>query len=148
MPSLAWAPIAKFNLPAGDFNAPWVAALEDFGSFTLLRLEAEGEWSAITGMRSCGPNGLPGTTWSDDRLLLGDCPVGALIGRIGGSTASLKSAGVDLTTGDSKPFPVGSLAVIRIPDKAIGPLFLGFNIVLRPVQTQSLIVTISGAARG
>jgi hypothetical protein len=144
MPSLSWVTIRTYTCPPGPLVSPWLPALLDLGDFTVLRLETKGEWTPLAGLPSCTPDGLPGTGLEDARLLLTDCAVGALIGRIGGSSASLKSAG-DPAAGDTKPFPIGTFAVVRVPEKATGPLFVGVNVTVRPVQITALEVTISGA---
>jgi hypothetical protein len=90
----------------------------------------------MSGLPECGPDGLVGQTFPADRLFVSDCAVGALLGRIGGSSASLKGgaapasqggeskpdpAAAKADDGPSNPFPVGSHTVIKLPADAIGP---------------------------
>ncbi len=147
MTSLTWTTLKTFTLPQQAVAVPWLMALENFGRVTnYLKLTAKGQWTPMSGFAACGPDGLTGQTFPEDRLLVTDCPVGALIGRIGGSSASLKTPNPVVEAGEGKPFPVGSFTILKLPDKAVGPLFLGFNVLFRPVDLTSLEVTIEGGA--
>lgn len=97
----------------------------------------------MEGLSSCEPDGLTGQSFPDDRLFVTDCPLGALIGRIGGSSAGLKVPAPATDAGETKPFPVGAYAVVKIPEKTAGPLYLGFNILSRPLRLESLEVEIA-----
>lgn len=123
---------------------PWIVALDLLpADATYLRLIAtRGEWTPLAGLGTCGPNGLLTSALTDDRLIVTDCPAGALIGRIGGSSASLKSPTPDTAAGESKPFPVGSHVLLKVPAGALGPLYLGFNMMFRPFSLVSLEVEI------
>jgi hypothetical protein len=121
---------------------PWLVALDQMPDGTHLKIQAEGEWSMGDGQyASCGPDGLAGMAIPADRLLAADVPFGALLGRIGGSTATLTA--VSASAGETKPFAVGTTCIIAIPDKAVGPLLVGFNGVLRPVLLRRLKVAVS-----
>ena len=149
MINLTWNAIGvPFELAADSVIAtPWIMVCEDLGSATThLKLKATGNWVPMSGLSSCGPDGLAGQSFSDDNLLLTDCPVGALIGRIGGSSASLKTLTPAVDAGEGKPLPVGSQTVLKLPDKFVGPLYLGFNILFRPVKVGSLRVQIEGGS--
>jgi len=115
-------------------------ALEQFGVATHLKFVVTGRWVAMAGLDPCGPDGIYTSAVPDDRLMLAECAAGALIGRVGGSSATVKFAAT--ASADSKPFAVGSYAVVKLPDAAVGPLFLGFNILGRPVRVESLNVEI------
>src|ERR1044072_325680 len=92
MKILTWTPVTTIRLPAQDVLTTWLMAMEEVaGTVTHLRLKANGRWTPLAGLSVCGPDGLTGQTFPDDRLIVGDCPVGALIGRIGGSSATLKA---------------------------------------------------------
>jgi hypothetical protein len=147
MISLTWKPIHKFTLDEKDIFAPWILAQEEVGAATTyLKLMAEGEWIAMAGLTECGPDGLVGQSFPDDRLMLADCSVGALIGRIGGSSASLKVQNPSAESGEVKPFPIGCHTVLKLPEKCVGPLYVGFNVLFRPVKLKSLTVDILGGA--
>jgi hypothetical protein len=137
MPIVTWTEIKNFVLPAGDVTAPWVLVVDTIRGATYLQINATGQWTAMTGLLApCGPDGLAGLTLPLDRLVLPDAPPGALIGRIGGSSASLKA---------DNAFVLGGSCVVAVPSGSIGPLFVSFNIAARPVSVQSLNVVVSGA---
>lgn len=147
MISLTWKRIDTFIVPERDVVEPWLMALEDFGAATTyLKLISKGAWTAMAGLAECGPDGLIGQSFPDDRMVVTDCAVGALIGRIGGSSASLKAQNPPADSGEVKPFPVGRHAVLKLPDKFVGPLYLGFNVLFRPMKLKSLEVEIIGGA--
>ncbi len=147
MITVTWKEIVTFTLAAGEIAPPWLLALEDLGAATVyLRLKAKGKWSPLSGLGDCGPDGLAGQSFPEDRLIVTDCPVGALIGRIGGSSATLKAASAAADSGESKPFPIGCHTIVKLPEKTLGPLYVGFNIVIRPMKLTELTVEISGAS--
>jgi hypothetical protein len=159
---LNWQPVGVYRRPAGDVVEPWLLAWENMPQAArYLRLTTTGRWTPMSGLPECGPDGLVGQTFQADRLIVSDCAVGALLGRVGGSSASLKGGAAPANQGDqskngapaekveenpSKPFAVGSHAVIKLPDDAIGPLFIGFNILLRPVSVRTLEITIQSSS--
>jgi hypothetical protein len=142
MTVIAFAALPAFSREKLEIAEPWLVALEELGVSTYLKLVVTGSWTPMAGLGACGPDGVHTSAIPDDRLILTDCPAGALIGRIGGSSASLKAATPD--GGESKPFAIGSHAVIKLPDNAVGPLFIGFNILIRPLKLEKLEVTIMG----
>ena len=109
----------------------------------------------MSGLPECGPDGIVGLTFPNERLIVADCAVGALLGRIGGSSATLKAAAPADAKSDAgaakpesdepKPFAIGTHTVIGLPEKGVGPLFVGFNILLRPVQVRALTLTIESS---
>lgn len=121
-----------------------MAALESFGEANLLRIQATGTWAPFAGLPSCGPDGLAGFNYPDSSLIVADCPVGALIGRIGGSSATVKAVG-DAPPGQTKAFAVGSYCVVKLPEGVVGPLFIGFNGLLRPVMVEALTLALATA---
>ena len=163
-----WQPVGVYRRPAANPDEPWLVAepwliaWEDLPQAAkYLRLKSIGRWTPMSGLPECGPDGLVGQTFPADRLLVSDCAVGALLGRIGGSSASLKVSMAPASHGSelksdagpakadddpSKPFGAGCHAVIRLPENAIGPLFVGFNILLRPIRVRTLEVTIESSS--
>jgi hypothetical protein len=118
-----------------------LAEIEIPASASHLKLEAKGTWTAIAGLKPCGPDGFAGSVVPDDQLIMSDCAAAALIGRFGGSSATMKVAGAQAPA-DAKPFAVGSHVVVTLPDDFIGPLYLGFNLMRRPIPVQALTVDI------
>jgi hypothetical protein len=84
-------------------------------------------WRSAAG--ECGADGLKGA--ANTGMLLTNTSAGALIGKIGGSTADLPDAqgqaGASTAYSGRKVFPVGSYAVIALADTDSGPLFLTMN---------------------
>ena len=99
----AWTPVYEFLTPGKTY-----------------RLEADQKWTPeISG--ECTADGNPDTKRSDDLLLPGTA-AGALIAKIGGSTADLK---VDK---DKVPlFAAGRYCVFTVESGKVGALYLGVN---------------------
>lgn len=77
-------------------------------------------WSyADSAKARCGPDGDSAAVLSRMKCLLPSAPVGALIGKFGGSTA-------DVAADKATMFVVGKFCVARVPDGG-GPLFLTIN---------------------
>lgn len=147
MITLSWSELGKINLSKEDIAVAWLVALKEIApTIKYLRLEASGKWTAMAGLASCGPDGLVGQSFPDDRLIVTDCAVGALIGRIGGSSATLKGPSATPDAGETKPFAIGSHTLIKFPDNAVGPMYLGFNILNRPVKLEKLELNILGGS--
>jgi hypothetical protein len=130
----------------GPFPEMWRVAARVIHDCTYIRLEAAGQWQALPEgqAETCGPDGYIGKKFDSKDVLLSDCPGGALIGRFGGSSAAFPVA----PTADAdkgKLFPIGSYCIVPVPEKSIGPLFIGFNIVTRPVRILRLTLKIEGA---
>ena len=130
---------------------PWCVAAPMLRDVTYLRITAAGSWIAAgEQLMPFPPDGHMGLPIHSDKLLLPDTPVGALIGRIGGSSASLVIT--PSATGDallaSQTFAIGSHCVIAVPERLLGPLFVGFNWKPRPIMVKELTVSVFGAAPG
>jgi hypothetical protein len=149
MPTIAWTELTRYQLAQGAaahrIDAPWIAVVHDLAEATLIRISATGTWSPLAGLPQCQPDGLVGMSYPEAGLVITDCAVGALIGRVGGSSASLKAATADTTAGETKPFPIGKRCVLRLPQNALGPIFIGFNCLARPVNVVSIEVTFESA---
>ena len=146
-----WTELTTFEISQErDVSAPWILVLETLRDATHLQIKAEGSWAAMGGsLTVCGPDGHAGIPVVPERLIATDCPVGALIGKIGGSSAAVSSAAhmyaSERPVGEGKPFAIGSHCVATIPDKSIGPLFVGFNCLFRPVRVSCLKVVVAGS---
>ena len=132
-----------------EVTEPWIPVLETFSAATHLQIKVEGSWTPMAHVEECGPNGLLGLPIQPERLVLPECAFGALLGKIGGSSAThvagAAGGNADATITAGKPFAVGSYCVVKIPDKAVGPLFVGFNGLMRPVLVKNLTITIQTA---
>ena len=121
MTSIDWTKLDdefRVVVPAKPAAGLWTLVRTFVSNSQIIRLEAEGEWSPVSdlGLR-CGADGLRSWIFGRDQLLFKKAPLGALIGKIGGSNTS---------TEESEIFLVGSVAVFQI-DKAVGPLYLTIN---------------------
>jgi hypothetical protein len=130
MTNLSWRKLKTVRIDARPAGL-WNLALEYVPASRLLRIKVADEdesgaavartWNPTSGL-SCGPDG---TTPQVARTLLWtQAPYGALIAKVGGSTADLP--GKDGSFDGKKVFAVGSYAVIAL-DKDAGPLFLTMN---------------------
>jgi hypothetical protein len=160
MPLINWSDLPVFEIAGVDVTEPWIMVVETLRDATHLRIKSEGSWATMGGvLAACGPDGHASLRVHPDQLVVADCPVGALIGKIGGSSASLAGSGPQPAAGsgasstggmttsgaDGRPFALGSLCVVTVPATSVGPFFIGFNSVLRPVQVTRLRVTVGTA---
>lgn len=83
----------------------------------LIKIEASGDWS-YSGARQCGPDGDLNALVSGRSTILSAAPVGALLVKVGGSTAGVSDGVVRVA---------GSSAIVQIDDKGGGPIFLTIN---------------------
>ena len=145
--------------PPGPFNPLWSLVIEAVVDWKTLRLHADGSWTIAGGVRS-GPDGV-GVAVDASLLLLPDCSPGCLVGRFGGSSVGPSPAAApSRTTGDGSGmpatrtgapavqpgiFPIGRDCIYKVPDGVVGPLFVGFNMVSRPLTIAELKLTVQGA---
>jgi hypothetical protein len=170
MQPISWTELASFELTPRDVFEPWMMATEAVRDATHVRIQAEGSWCVLKGIvADCGPDGHSGLRVAVEHLVLPDCPFGALIGKMGGSSASATvlcalSVAAAATTPpvgglaaattppaggsvqDGKPFPLGVLCVLPISNVVHGPLFIGFNSTLRPIRVNTLKIRVGLAA--
>lgn len=145
MPQVYWSTLATFApLHGAAVDDLWFVAAEVIRDCTYIRIVAEGEWNTpwTAAAGTCGPNGQVGAEVPANQLLTADCLVGAIVGRLGGSSAGYAAGATDIEKG--KPFPIGAYCVMPV-SKGIWPLFVGFNTVKRPIQVTRLTLTIEGA---
>ena len=151
MPIVNWRVLPAFTAPAGQVIKPWLLAFDSLGDGTHVRIEADGEFLVSgDGMQRCGPDGLTNVNSIDKtRLLISDCPLGALLGKIGGSSALFSAVEKPNSTAtaitEGQPFAIGAHLIATLPAKSIGQLYVGFNDLRRPVEIISLTVTASVA---
>jgi|HubBroStandDraft_6_1064221.scaffolds.fasta_scaffold1012325_1 hypothetical protein len=109
---------SRVVVPAKPANGLWTLVRSYVGSSQIIRIEAQGQWKPVPGVElPCGADGLQHWMFGRDHLLYKKAPLGALIGKIGGS---------NISTEESEIFLVGSTAVLTI-DKILGPLYLTIN---------------------
>lgn len=111
---IPWSKLAVVTVPAVPTGF-WTLAHDFLQAGTFVKLEANGEWSFSKGTKN-GPDGDPGALLTAAAALEPKAPVGALIAKVGGSTAG---------AADGDLFTVGSYAVIKV--KAAGSLYLTIN---------------------
>ncbi len=138
MAIMNWVELTSIaQIPVGPFKKPWHKVADISLGVTHLLLRAGGTWSAIPRvLAACDPNGHAGLILPGDRVVLVDAPPGALLGRIGGSSANLKPDGV---------FAIGTDCVVQVPANSVGPLFVSFNITSRPVDVEAFTISVSSA---
>jgi hypothetical protein len=120
MAGKTWQELAKNVQVQAKPEGLWTPAVEYVGDKKLLKIEVrdtKAHWEYADG-KSCGPDGDTKAQFKVGTLLLENAPVGALIGKVGGSTAG---------SADGKVFVVGRFCIIRLDDKIEGPLFLTIN---------------------
>jgi hypothetical protein len=133
-----WDEIGRFSREDFVISLPWTVLIESIGRATYLHFSASGDWKLPVSDERCGPDGRIDLVISADRLVIPEAPVGALIGKLGGSSAHRS---------DGTLFAIGAVCIIKIPDGIVGPLFLSLN-GARPGsgdRITSLNVVVSGA---
>lgn len=147
MPEISWNIIKQVSFPPGEVLWPWSVAVESLSDLTHLTIKASGSWEDCVGQfKPFSPDGHTGISIQADRLILPDAAVGALLGKLGGSSASLLLPAAGTPSIESRPFPIGSYCRIALPTASFGPLFVGFNWIVRPLRIITLEVEISGAS--
>jgi hypothetical protein len=143
-----------FTITNVTVTVPWILACPSWRSITHLQIAASGVWRQegdSTG--DCEADGRQGASVPIEQLAVTDCPPGALIGKLGGSSASLGPASGTTPNpapllAEGKAFAIGSFCTIALPTGCIGPLYVAFNGLKLPVRVNSLTVTIKGAPSG
>jgi hypothetical protein len=130
-----WNPILiGFKVPQGA-DMPWTTALEYAPIGRLLKIEmvvdpnsstpTGGVWTPRGSAKPCTADGEFCNGLGDAGLILSTAPRGALIGKIGGSTADHC---VDTSQAPTRLlFSIGRFSVLTVPQTPTGALFLGIN---------------------
>lgn len=95
----------------------WTWAFDYVKGPVMIKIQASGAWS-YSAAKQCGPDGDLNVLMSSAKALLPGAPIGALILKVGGSTAG---------TTDGTVKVAGSGALVEIPDTVSGPIFLTIN---------------------
>jgi hypothetical protein len=114
-----WEPVGKqpLSVPARPATGLWTRVIDYVHAPLILRIGATGEWRPVPDLPPCGADGLHAWYLGRDWLPAKNAPLGALIGKIGGSISSIDDATI---------FLVGSYSVLTL-DKQAGPLYLTIN---------------------
>jgi hypothetical protein len=142
-----WTELKSYELANKSVDAPWLMVIESVGDATHLKIEAEGQWNAPGSvLPACGADGLAGIVLPDNQLILSGCRFGALIGKFGGSSAIHHTpAQPGVSPAADEAFAIGTFCLLKLPVDTLGPLFVGFNAISRPMQVAALKVKVSGA---
>ncbi len=109
----------KCSLVPAKPDGLWTAVHDFISGTVALRFKAKGEWSYAP-KRKCGPDGVRGLGLPQDVMVPGT-PLGALIAKIGGSSADKPDATKQAV------FAVGSECVVVLDGKNSGTLFMTMN---------------------
>ncbi len=138
MPQPAWRLIVEKKQIPDPQNAQWTQVLDYANPTKLLKIVVVNQNGEPDPTKTWQPKGFPAGGCSADgdyenkqspqitgSPLLVSAPRGALIGRIGGSTADQS---VDASTNPSRIiFAVGRFCVLAVPTAPVGALFLAVN---------------------
>ncbi len=117
-----WTHIGDYDIPAKPAGGLWTLVHEHFEGPCRLKITVSPEqtWRfADEAEAQCGPDGNPVSHLPGSLCLNTNAPIGALVGKIGGSTAD-KTGVVD--------FVAGGFCVVVLDDATkSGPLFLTIN---------------------
>jgi hypothetical protein len=116
---LLWRRLKDVKVPAGPGMA-WTPALDFVAPKRLYRLEVQpgGKWKLKDQAAECTADGYGrDVARGASTPVVADAPIGALIAKVGGSTAD--------NTGQL--FAVGRYCVFQVEDAKAGPLYLGAN---------------------
>lgn len=113
---MGWVEVATVSVSAKP-DGMWTWAHDWVEGPALIKFEAEGNWRyAPAG--ECSADGDLSSLIAARNCLMPDAPVGALIVKIGGSTAGAK---------DGKLFLAGHKAIVHIDQSVSGPILLSIN---------------------
>ena len=115
--SREWQEIARESVPARPSNGIWTAIIDYVTGPVILKITSSGEWQPVDDLQACSADGLRHWAFGRDSLLTKKAPLGALIGKLGGS---------NIATDEADIFLVGTATVVTI-DRPAGPLYLTIN---------------------
>lgn len=105
---------------------------------THIKIEVEGRfWMGNNQLPEFDADGSRISIVPAEALILKNCRFAGVIGKFDGSSASHKASTNEGSATDvaiDEPFTIGRFCIVKIPAAACGPLFLGFNTMLRPVM--------------
>jgi hypothetical protein len=115
--AMTWAEVKDGIVVPAKPPGTWTWAVDYVRGPALILLEASGRWSYASS-RECGPDGDLNSLVRTETTLLPGAPLGALLAKVGGSTAG---------AGDGLVRVVGSRGMLQIDEKTSGPVFLTIN---------------------
>jgi hypothetical protein len=124
--------LAKFDVPSVG-GILWTNAIDFVPGGTTLKISVEpgSEWTPEGCLKPCSADGEMDQVLSQATLAISGVPRGALIGRIGGSSADQTLDAASAATTNQSPrmflFAIGRFCVVQIPANTSGALFLGMN---------------------
>ena len=126
-----WTPLQlKTDQISAKPLAIWTLVCDYVKGPLKLKVEATGTWD-YSPSKSCGPDGSRQGGFPANALNP-SAPLGALIGKIGGSTADKPLSS----------FVIGSYTVIALDDKAEGPLYFTMNDQIEHFDDHDKFITI------
>jgi hypothetical protein len=115
--SRSWREVGKHNLPARPDFGIWTPVLDFVTGPIILCITATGRWKPVEALDDCDAGGFRRWSFGRDALLTKKAPLGALVGKLGGS---------NIAADDAEVFAVGTYFVLNV-DKQSGPLYLTIN---------------------
>ena len=137
-PPMQWSEVKKDVPVDAKPKGVWTWAVDYVRGPALILIEATGNWSYSKGA-TCGADGDLNALITSQNAILSSAPIGALIVKIGGSTAGVNDGTIRVA---------GTRAVIQIDDKVSGPILLTINDEIGGLADNegALTVTLSMAA--
>jgi hypothetical protein len=115
--AMTWSEIKdNISVPAKP-TGTWTLAYDYLKGPVLIRVEASGKWSYAAG-KQCGPDGDLNALIGAAGTILPEAPLGALIVKIGGSSAGANDGTLKV---------VGSVGIVEVGKSLSGPVFLTIN---------------------
>jgi hypothetical protein len=115
--TMQWSEVKNVVVPAKPTGA-WTWAVDYVKGPARILIEAQGQWAYSPGRPGCGPDGDLEALLGASHTLLPAAPAGALLAKIGGSTAGVNDGSVRVA---------GSKAYFEIDAATSGPIFLTIN---------------------
>lgn len=102
MPTSNWEPLAEIKVSAKP-DGIWTLICEDLLDFKKLKIVSNGKWTYSTKLQEgCSGNGDPTSPMKSEHCLYPQAPIGALIGKFGGSNMGVSDASI---------FVIGSVCI-------------------------------------
>lgn len=118
MAEIPWKQIAKIKVPANPSTGIWTRAIEYVTGPRRLKFTAEGAWKYAKGSKEVNADGDLSVTANPGNMIVTTAPIGALVAKIGGSTAG---------KADGTVYVIGSFCVLDLLEAKGGALYLTVN---------------------